>query len=177
MAIPATKKELTEAITTKYQKLRAELADIPEGFTKELDLEGHAKNSNMSVCNLVSYLIGWGQLVLKWNQKKDNHLPVDFPETGFKWNELGKLAQKFYADYEKESYPKLLKKLDDTVAEILALIETKTNQQLYKANFYLQWPLGRLIQLNTSSPYQNATGRLRKWKKQKGIKTTLIKKN
>jgi hypothetical protein len=26
-------------------------------------------------------------------------LPVDFPETGYRWNALGELAQKFYADH------------------------------------------------------------------------------
>src|SRR4051812_385660 len=103
MAIPTNKKELKDAITTSYQKLREDLADIPAELTKSKELEGHAKNTSMSVCNLVSYLIGWGHLVLKWNKKRDRNEHVDFPETGYKWNELGKLAQKFYADYETES--------------------------------------------------------------------------
>ncbi|MFX4153989.1 ClbS/DfsB family four-helix bundle protein [Aliarcobacter butzleri] len=29
-----------------------------------------------------------------------NKEEVDFPETGYKWNQLGKLAQKFYEDYK-----------------------------------------------------------------------------
>ena len=49
----------------------------------------------MSVSDLVAYLIGWGELVLKWNEKKEKREKVDFPETGYKWNELGKLAKKF----------------------------------------------------------------------------------
>lgn len=170
MAIPTTKKELKEAITMNYQKLRNDLAEIPEHLASEKELEGHAKNTSMSVCNLVSYLVGWGELVLKWNRKKDKGETVDFPETGYKWNELGKLAQKFYQDYEKESYPKLLAKLDKTVAEIAALVDKKTNEQLYKTDWYDGWTPGRLIQLNTSSPYLNARTRLRKWKKEKGLK-------
>ncbi|WP_207909110.1 ClbS/DfsB family four-helix bundle protein [Pedobacter sp. ok626] len=46
----------------------------------------------MSINNLLAYLIGWGELVLKWNRKKDNNEPVDFPDTGYQWNELGKLV-------------------------------------------------------------------------------------
>ena len=49
----------------------------------------------MSIHNLVSYLVGWSSLVLKWNRKSEDKEPIDFPETGYKWNELGRLAQKF----------------------------------------------------------------------------------
>ena len=49
----------------------------------------------MSIHNLVSYLLGWSSLVLKWNRKSEDKEPIDFPETGYKWNELGRLAQKF----------------------------------------------------------------------------------
>lgn len=71
----------------------------------------------MSIHNLVAYLIGWGQLVLKWNDRKSQGHEVDFPETGFKWNELGKM-----------------------------------------------------IQLNTASPFKNATARIRKWKKTRHLR-------
>jgi len=128
----------------------------------------------MSLNNLLAYLNGWGQLVLKWVDKTDKGETVDFPETGYKWNELGSLAQKFYADYETDSYSSLCKKLDDTVASVLQLIDAKTNEQLYVDTWYKQWTLGRMIQFNTSSPYDNATKRIRKWKK---IRTQLEKQS
>ena len=93
-----------------------------------------------------------------------------FPKTGFKWNELGGLAQKFYADYKNESYHELLLKLNKTVKEILKLVEDKTERQLYSEPWYEKYPLGRMIQLNTSSPYKNAKDRIRKWKKIKKLK-------
>ena len=93
---------------------------------------------------------------------------MDFPETGFKWNELGRLAQKFYRDHKSESYPSLLHRLDEVVSEIELLIESKTNGQLYEEVWYEKWTLGRMIQFNTSSPYANARVRVRKWKREKG---------
>jgi hypothetical protein len=60
----------------------------------------HVAGSRMSVANLVSYLIGWGEQVLYWHQQEAAGEEVDFPAKGFKWNELGKLAQKYYADYQ-----------------------------------------------------------------------------
>lgn len=165
MAVPTSKSELIQAITTNYSKLRKELATISSEAATVKDMEGHASGTLMSVNNLLSYLIGWGALVLKWNRKKDNNEPVDFPETGYKWNQLGQLAQKFYVDYEAEDFSSLLLKLDKNVAEILSLIESKSNKALYEVSWYEKWTLGRMIQFNTASPYNNALGRIRKWKK------------
>jgi hypothetical protein len=50
----------------------------------------------MSICNLLAYLIGWNELVLKWLFMDASAKTIDFPETGYKWNQLGQLAQKFY---------------------------------------------------------------------------------
>lgn len=165
MAIPGNKKDLIAAIQENYLKLKAELDSIPPERAMPKALEGHAQNTLMSVHNLVAYLLGWGELVLKWNELKDKGLAVDFPETGFKWNELGQLAQKFYADYAEEDFDTLLQKLDLTVHKLLQLTESKTDQELYGIAWYEKYPLGRMIQLNTASPYQNARNRIRKWKK------------
>ena len=170
MSIPTTKDELQKAITDNYQKLSAELSSIPMELTDTRELDGHAKNTVMSINNLVAYLIGWGQLVLKWNDRKTKGLEVDFPETGFKWNELGPLAQKFYTDYEADDFTSLKAKLDRTTKAILKLIAEKTNAELYETAWYDKWTMGRLIQLNTSSPFKNAKDRIRKWKKSKNLK-------
>lgn len=169
MAIPTNKEELRQAVEINYNKLKKELSSIPQELTRIQELEGHAKGTKMSINNLLAYLIGWGALVLKWNQKKDNNESVDFPETGYKWNELGRLAQKFYEDYQTDDFTTLKQNLDIHVDQILSLIATKSNQELYEINWYENWTLGRMIQFNTSSPYANATGRIRKWKKQKEI--------
>lgn len=165
MAIPKNKEELIFEIKNNYSKLKNDLETIPTELTKERELDGHAKETKMSISDLVAYLIGWGELVLKWNNKKENGEKVDFPETGYKWNELGKLAQKFYSDYENLDYSDLLNKLDQTVDKILKLIESNTNKELYENAWYDKWTKGKMIQFNTSSPYKNARSRVRKWKK------------
>jgi hypothetical protein len=170
MAIPQNKEELIAAIVDQYKRLTAEVATIPIALTEAKELEGHAKNTMMSINNLLAYLIGWGELVLKWNDKKTKSHHVDFPETGYKWNELGQLAQKFYADYAKDDFKTLRKKLDVTTQTILQLIESKTNAELYEVAWYDKWTLGKMIQLNTSSPFKNAKDRIRKWKKTRTLK-------
>ncbi|WP_435263267.1 ClbS/DfsB family four-helix bundle protein [Tenacibaculum sp. nBUS_03] len=167
MAVPKNKAELIFEIESSYSKLKKDLENISLEFTKVKELEGHSKGTKMSVSDLVAYLIGWGELVLKWNRKKENGEAVNFPETGYKWNELGKLAQKFYLDYEKLNYLELLIKLDETIEKLKKLIEHNTNEELYEKPWYGKWTKGKMIQLNSSSPYKNARSRVRKWKKSK----------
>ncbi|MBP1874454.1 hypothetical protein J2Z19_004180 [Ensifer adhaerens] len=168
MSVPQTKAELLFAIQTEFAKLRRELDGIaPERFA-EPSLDGHAKGTMMSVGDLVAYLIGWGELVIKWIERDEQGLPVDFPETGYKWNELGRLAQKFYNDYQALPPAERLSRLAASKDRLVALIEARDDRALYGQPWYGKWPLGRMIQFNTSSPYANARGRLRKWKKTAG---------
>lgn len=166
MAIPQNKAELMSAINTKFDRLYEELSSVPEPAISIPSMEGHAQGTHMSVFNLVSYLVGWNELVLKWLAGDAAGKPVDFPETGFKWNELGKLAQKFYRDYEAIPYPQLLERLRAAQRQIISEIEARDDDALYDRAWYQKWTMGRMIQLNTSSPYDNACKRLRKWKKQ-----------
>lgn len=169
MAVPENKPELLAAIRSTYQKLAADLASVPADRVREATLEGHARGTLMSVADLVAYLIGWNLLVLKWCQAKEKGASVDFPETGYKWNELGRLAQKFYADHADQDYPALLRQFADVHIRIVALVEQETDASLYGGPWYEKYTQGRMIQFNTSSPYANARTRLRRWMKANGI--------
>ena len=169
MAIPTNKAELADAVRLNYLKLRSDLDGVPEALSREPTLEGHAKGARMSVHDLVAYLVGWCELVLKWRAGKTAGEPVDFPETGYKWNELGRLAQKFYADHADLSYPALLDRFAAAKDRILDMIDLMENDDLYGKPWYEAYAFGRMIQLNTSSPFDNARKRLRRWKKGKGL--------
>ncbi|RMX08175.1 DfsB family protein [Corticibacter populi] len=165
MAVPQSKIELLNAIDTQFGKLQEALHAIPPEQAHTPGMEGHAKGTFMSPANLVAYLLGWNTLVLKWLQCDADGLPIDFPETGFKWNELGKLAQKFYRDYEALPWAQLLDQLVAAKTAIVARIETSNDAALYGRPWYGKWTQGRMIQFNTASPYANARNRLRAWRK------------
>jgi hypothetical protein len=156
---------LLAAIETSFDKLQRELATIPEPLALERTLDGHAQGTQMSVHDLVAYLVGWNELVLKWHAGRQAGRAVDFPETGYRWNELGRLAQKFYADYADLPFPDLLQRLNAAKAALVALIEGLDDAVLYGVPWYEKYTLGRMIQFNTSSPYANARARLRAWRK------------
>ncbi|WP_406625322.1 ClbS/DfsB family four-helix bundle protein [Acidovorax sp. SDU_ACID1] len=165
MAVPQSKAELLHTIDTQFGKLKEALHAIPPEQVYTPGMEGHAKGTQMSPANLVAYLLGWNELVLKWLQRDADGQSIDFPETGFKWNELGRLAQKFYRDYEVLPWPQLLDRLTAAKAAIVARIEASDDAALYGRPWYGKWTQGRMIQFNTASPYANVRNRLRAWRK------------
>lgn len=173
MAVPSSKIELIKAISENYGKLKKELTTIPLEIVYDKSLDGHAQFTKMSVHNLVSYLLGWGQIVVKWIETKDDINKIEFPETGFKWNQLGALAQKFYKDFSDNTYEDVIDQLDNVHKRILHEIDKMTNEELYRYEWYGKWTLGRMIQFNTASPYTNAKGRVLKWKKAGGINSSV----
>ncbi|QRI65847.1 ClbS/DfsB family four-helix bundle protein [Shinella sp. PSBB067] len=153
------------AIETEFRKLNKTLEEVPPALVHERTMEGHAKGTQMSPFDLIAYLTGWNELVLKWLERDAAGAAIDFPETGFKWNELGRLAGKFYGDYADIPYPQLVERLHAAKARIVAAIVRTEDAALYGRPWYGKWTMGRMIQFNTSSPYANARGRLRAWLK------------
>lgn len=154
------------AINSIIPKLMADYRSIPESNTRKIGVEGNIKGTTISVSDTVAYLIGWGKLVLKWHHLKSNNQHVDFPETGYKWNQLGLLANYFHNEYSDWKYDDLLAELESTINDILLLISNLSNHELYGAEWYEQWTLGRMIQFNTSSPMKNMRTKVRRFKRE-----------
>lgn len=167
MPIPTSKIELLTSIGERYAKLELALDAVPVEIADEMSMEGHAKGTMMSVNNLLSYLLGWNELVLKWLDEDDNGLVVIFPEVGYQWNQLGALAQKFYTDYSGQSFKENRCRLTTAKNHLVAEISKRTDEELYGSPWHGKWTKGRMIQFNSSSPYENARGRIRKWLKAK----------
>ncbi|MDH6198597.1 hypothetical protein M2272_005256 [Mycobacterium frederiksbergense] len=165
MSVPASKNELLAAIDKAFAALNVTLDQVPVRAVREQVLAGHAKGTMMSPADLVAYLIGWNEQVLTWHERRADGLPDEFPAPGVKWNELGLLAQRFYAAHHGESWAELREHLCVAKDRVVALIESRTDDELYGAEWYGKWTMGRMISLNTSSPYTNARGRLRAWLK------------
>lgn len=162
-SIPTNKVELEFAIRSVFTKLISDYHAVPVSDARTLGVEGNVKGTTISVCDTVAYLVGWGKLVLKWYHLKSQNLPVDFPETGYKWNQLGLLAKSFHEEYRDWNYDELLVEFESTVNDILALIARLSDEQLYGVPWYEQWTLGRMIQFNTSSPMKNMRTKVRRF--------------
>lgn len=168
-SIPSNKTELLVAIEDNFKKVYQLLVIITPEIAYEQTLDGHSKGTKMSAHNLLAYLVGWNELVLKWIKLDINKEPIDFPDTGYKWNQLGQLAQKFYVDYQPIPYSELLTLFLQVKEHIITHVIATSNQQLYGVFWHNEWTQGRMIQLNTSSAYKNAYNRLRIWLSSKNL--------
>lgn len=165
-SIPQNKDELINAIALASGKLLDDYRSIPVELSRTIALEGNVKGTAISVCDTLAYLIGWGKLVLKWYSLQSQGQSVDFPETGYKWNQLGLLAQSFQKGYKNWDYLSLQSEFTATTQDMASL----DNHALYGVNWYEKWTLGRMIQFNTSSPMKNVRIKVRRFKKINGIK-------
>lgn len=163
MAVPATKDDLLTAIERTFTQLDKDLDRVPAAATRGPVLEGHVKGSTMSPADLVAYLIGWNQQVLTWHRRRAEGLPDEFPAPDINWNELGLLAQRYYAEHETDTWESLRTQLVEAKNQIITLIKGYSNDELYGEPWYGKWTMGRMISFNTSSPYSNARGRIRAW--------------
>ncbi|MGF1877129.1 ClbS/DfsB family four-helix bundle protein [Photobacterium frigidiphilum] len=169
-SIPQNKDELINAITFVSGRLLDDYRSIPDELSRTIAIEGNVKGTAISVCDTLAYLIGWGKLVLKWYSLQSQGQRVDFPETGYKWNQLGLLAQSFQKDYQNWDYPCLQSEFTTTTQDILLLVASLDNHALYGVCWYEKWTLGRMIQFNTSSPMKNVRTKVRRFKKTNGIR-------
>ncbi|WP_265521342.1 ClbS/DfsB family four-helix bundle protein [Oerskovia flava] len=163
MPVPASKDDLLTAIETTFARLYRDLERVPPGRAREPVLEGHVKGTLMSPADLVAYLVGWNQQVLTWHRRRTEGLSDEFPAPGIAWNQLGALAQRYYAAHQHDTWPILLGQLTAAKDQIVAMIREQSDEDLYGAAWYGRWTMGRMISLNTSSPYTNARGRIRAW--------------
>ena len=164
-SVPQSKNELLAAINSVFPKLMADYQVVPESLSRKCGVEGNIKGTQISVCDSVAYLVGWGRLVLKWHRLKSSGEPVEFPESGYKWNQLGLLAVSFQEKYSTWQYNDLLNELESTTNEIIALVSSLSSDELYGKAWYEQWTFGRMIQFNTASPMKNMRAKVRRFNK------------
>lgn len=168
-SVPQNKSELVDSITLAFRKLSDDYRSIPDELSKVIAIDGNVKGTTISVCDTLAYLVGWGKLVLKWHSLKSQSQHVDFPETNYKWNQLGLLAQSFQKEYQDWSFSSLQTEFKTTTQNILVLVDSLDNETLYGISWYEKWTFGRMIQFNTSSPMKNVRTKVRRFKKAHGI--------
>ena len=164
MPLPINKRELLKALQAAYSKLVEEAAEVPSELERDPGVD-----AGISPCDLIAYQIGWGRLLLSWDDIETQGEIVEMPAPGFKWNQLGSLANSFYNEQRDQTLEQLLAKFDALVAQIRLFIESNSEDTLFgvgKRHWAGQkWPLAKWIQVNTVAPYGSARTKLRKWKK------------
>ncbi|GAJ25718.1 hypothetical protein JCM15457_596 [Liquorilactobacillus sucicola DSM 21376 = JCM 15457] len=161
-----SKEELLTAINQSYNKFIQEFTEIPESLKdKRID------SVDKTPAEMLSYQIGWVSLVLSWDEKERAGLDVQTPTPEYKWNELGKLYQDFYRQYEHLTLKEQITKLNGLVTQFCAWIEGLDNQVLFEpgqkkwATTKAMWPVWKWVHINSVAPFTNFRPKIRKWKK------------
>lgn len=170
MSVPHSKAELLSAIDHNYAALMTDLRRVPAARAREASLPGHVDGTWMSPADLVSYLVGWNELVLSWFAERARGLEPELPAPGLRWNQLGQLAQRFYADYAELDWAQLLERFASAEQAIVELVTARSDAELYGHAWYRSYTAGRMIQFNSSSPYANARRRIRRWLREVGLR-------
>lgn len=164
MPLPINKHELLDRLQTACSKLVDEAAGVPAELEREPTVEG-----GVSPCDLIAYQIGWGRLLLSWDDSESKGEVAAMPAPGYKWNQLGLLATSFYAAKHDQTLAQLLVEFGLLVGDLRLFIEAKSEASLFVVGQRRwagqKWPLAKWIQVNTIAPYGNARAKLRKWKR------------
>lgn len=164
MPLPTCKDELLRNLDLAYSRLIDEIAAIPAALEREPAIEG-----GISLCDLIAYQIGWSGLLLSWESQEREGRAAQMPAPGFKWNQLGLLADSFYREFQPCSREQLLALFADRVARIRGFIEASDEADLFRLGARRwaadKWPVVKWIQVNTIAPYTSARAKLRKWRK------------
>ena len=164
MPLPTSKIELLGNLNTAYAKLIEEAAAVPLELERSAELEG-----GISTCDLIAYQIGWGRLLLSWDDLERCGESPQMPAAGYKWNQLGALASSFYREHSDQELKQLLLQFDEVMQRMRRFIETSSEETLFGVGKRQwagpKWPLAKWIQVNAIAPYASARAKLRKWKK------------
>jgi len=164
MPLPSCQQELLSRFDTAYNKLRDEIIRVPDELSRAPLLEG-----GLCLCDLMAYQIGWGRLLLQWEALEQAGQPVEMPAPGFKWNQLGALAQSFYLRSRDDSAAQLLSQLDALASDLHEFMAASNDSFLFGVGQRqwagAKWPVVKWLQVNTIAPYDSARAKLRKWQK------------
>ena len=123
-----------------------------------------------SVKDILAHLTDWEQRFISWYRAGLRGEIPETPAPGMTWRDLPKLNQAVYERHKDETLEEVLDQFEKSYQEILTLIESMTEQEIFEPGGYawtgrsslLSW-----IAANTSSHYNWA---------RRNIRTTVLRK-
>lgn len=159
MPIPKTRAELTECVTTTYERLRAELDEAGPGVGALVCVDG------WSVKDLLAVRCWWTEHVVDWVEAGLRGESPETPAPGYKWNETPRLNDDIVKAAHKEGYRKIRNRLQRGLDRVITTIETLDDRQLLEAGVFEwadRWPVSRWISINTARQYETARTQIRR---------------
>ncbi|MEE4010734.1 ClbS/DfsB family four-helix bundle protein [Roseibium sp. FZY0029] len=157
--MPATSKtELLAASEREFSKLQQLLDDLPAMLRLEKDADG------ISPKDIVGHRAHWIDLFLGWYREGLAGRAVWFPAKGYKWNETPRYNADLRQRQSGLSWQSVRSLLEGNHAELLALIESLDEEELYGGPMKgsnNKWTTGRWAEAAGPSHYRSASKYLR----------------
>lgn len=159
--------EAHRKLDAEYERLGEDL-ELADQQARVLGIEG-----GVSAADLLAYQIGWGRQLLSWDREEQAGGSPTLPAEGFRWNQLGELARRFYDEKATSGIDDLRSEFRSVVNDLSSWIETLSEAELFEIGqrdwAQDRWPIVKWIQVNTIAPYGSARTKLRRWLRESGL--------
>lgn len=171
MPRPTMKKDLLSAAVDNYEKLGALIStltsqeiDEPFDFSQdEKKKEAHWKRDK-NLRDVLVHLYEWHQLILRWVHSNRAGEGKSFIPEPYSWKTYGEMNVELWKNHQETSYEEAREMLDKSHRDVVELIETFTNEELFSKGVY-KWiggsTLGSYFVSATSSHYDWAIKKIK----------------
>ncbi|PID27735.1 MAG: hypothetical protein CSB55_08065 [Candidatus Cloacimonadota bacterium] len=175
MARPKTKIDLLEASKNNFEKLCKTIDKLTkEEFTTEFNFSDNPKlkeahwKRDKNVRDILVHLYEWHMLLINWITENKAGRKSDFLPKPYTWKTVAEMNVGFWEKHQTVSYEESAEKLKQSHEEVLKLIESFTNEELFTAK-YFPWTgttsVGSYCVSSTSSHYDWAIKKINKHKR------------
>jgi uncharacterized protein (TIGR03083 family) len=160
-----SKSELVKEIRTQRRRLDKNLADLSPAQKETPGVVGE-----WSVKDVMAHLMDWERRFTGWYQAGRRGEVPETPAPGLTWGQLNVLNQQIFEHWRDLPLEEVQAHFESSSAEILALIEGMSEEELFTPAFYA-WNgpevLAGWAAANTCNHYAWAKDQIRAWKKEK----------
>ena len=153
MPRPTTKADLIQAANDQFAKLWTLIGEMSDE-EKRADIVPNERDKN--VRDVLVHLYEWHCLLLNWIQSNTNGKPAPFLPAPYNWKTYPQMNVVFWEKHQRTSYTDAETMLKKTHKEVMALIETFSNEALFSKGAF-DWTgtttLGSYCVSATSSHY------------------------
>ena len=162
MPRPTTKADLIQAANEQFAKLWTLIGEMSDE-EKSADIVPNERDKN--VRDVLVHLYEWHCLLLNWIRSNINGNPAPFLLAPYNWKTYPQMNVVFWEKHQNTSYTDAETMLKKTHKEVLALIETFSNEALFSKGTF-DWTgtttLGSYCVSATSSHYDWAIKDIKK---------------
>ena len=162
MPRPTTKADLIQAANEQFAKLWTLIGEMSDE-EKSADIVPNERDKN--VRDVLVHLYEWHCLLLNWIRSNTNRNPAPFLPVPYNWKTYPQMNVVFWEKHQNTSYTDAETMLKKTHKEVLALIETFSNEALFSKDTF-DWTgtttLGSYCVSATSSHYDWAIKDIKK---------------